>query len=93
MAPNISTPTGVLFEGDSVDNVAIPEVESFEGHPKSSSAKDIKIKIVWRNVILFAYLHAAALYGAYLMLFSASWPTVIWGKLFVFLFVMYTFCL
>lgn len=81
MAPNISTPTGVLFEDDSVDNLAIPEVESFEGHPKLVPDKDFKLKIVWRNVILFAYLHVAALYGAYLMLFSASWPTVIWAIL------------
>lgn len=81
MAPNISTPTGVLFEDDNVETLGIPEVESFEGHPKSVPNKDYKLKIVWRNVILFIYLHAAALYGAYLMLFSASWPTVIWATL------------
>lgn len=81
MAPNItSTPTGVLFEDDSIDQ-SIPAVESFEGHqPKELPGKEYKLQIVWRNVILFAYLHTAALYGAYLMITAASWPTVIWGE-------------
>jgi stearoyl-CoA desaturase (delta-9 desaturase) len=35
--------------------------------------------IVWRNVILFAYLHLAALYGALLIFTSAKIATTIFG--------------
>lgn len=42
-----------------------------------------KIQLVWRNIILFIYVHLAAVYGAYLMLtFQARLYTVIFGKLF-----------
>ncbi|XP_035224700.1 stearoyl-CoA desaturase 5-like [Stegodyphus dumicola] len=40
-----------------------------------SSRESSPVKIVWRNVILFAYLHLAALYGLYLMFVSAKWQT------------------
>ncbi|KFM62060.1 Stearoyl-CoA desaturase 5, partial [Stegodyphus mimosarum] len=39
------------------------------------SKESAPVKIVWRNVILFAYLHLAALYGLYLMFVSAKWQT------------------
>ena len=56
--------------------------------PPSSSATTgdaadndlITTQIVWRNVILFIYLHLAALYGCYLALTVAQWATVIWCK-------------
>jgi len=32
-------------------------------------------QIVWRNVVIMLYLHAAALYGVYLALTSAKWQT------------------
>jgi len=35
--------------------------------------------IVWRNVILFGYLHLAALYGVVLMFTSAKIATTIFG--------------
>lgn len=35
--------------------------------------------IVWRNVILFAYLHMAALYGVLLIFTSAKIATTIFG--------------
>lgn len=37
--------------------------------------------IVWRNVILFAYLHLAALYGILLIFTSAKVFTTIFGML------------
>jgi stearoyl-CoA desaturase (delta-9 desaturase) len=77
MAPNItSSPTGVLFEDDIVKTVAVPYVE-----PKNDAKPTEKYRrqIVWRNVILFVYLHLAAVYGAYLMLTSAKIITTIWG--------------
>jgi len=36
-------------------------------------------KIVWRNVILFSYLHLAALYGVLLIFTSAKIATTIFG--------------
>lgn len=53
--------------------------------------------IVWRNVILFAYLHVAALYGVILMFTSAKIATTIFGMVNIFhnvfnlLFIMYFF--
>ena len=61
----------------------------------SSSSDNDKVKpkhlfqkyhIVWRNVILFAYLHLAAFYGVYLMFTSAKILTSLFG-MFGFLFV------
>lgn len=58
--------------------------------------------IVWRNVILFAYLHLAALYGVLLIFTSAKMFTIIFGMLptykllliFIFLFEnVFFFCL
>jgi fatty-acid desaturase len=44
------------------------------------------IQLVWRNIVLFVYLHGAALYGMYLLLTGHIMiQTVIWGFL---LFVM-----
>ncbi|GIX90497.1 stearoyl-CoA desaturase 5 [Caerostris darwini] len=43
------------------------------------------VKIVWRNVVLFAYLHLAAIYGVYLMFTSSMWQTN------VFTFIMHLF--
>lgn len=36
--------------------------------------------LVWRNIALYIILHTSAIYGFYLMLFSGSWYTLIWGK-------------
>jgi len=78
MAPNITgSPTGVLFEDDTVETVTVPSVE-----PKNHDSKPpekYRRQIVWRNVMLFVYLHVAAVYGAYLMLTSAKIITTVWG--------------
>uniref|UniRef100_A0A069DSL6 Putative fatty acid desaturase n=1 Tax=Panstrongylus megistus TaxID=65343 RepID=A0A069DSL6_9HEMI len=47
--------------------------------------QEYKLQIVWRNVLLFAYLHLAGVYGAYLMLFHAKWLTVGWAILLYYL--------
>ncbi|CAH0558589.1 unnamed protein product [Brassicogethes aeneus] len=73
MAPNItSVPTGVLSEQD--DEVSMPEVP-----PEVSQPDNRKLELVWRNIILFAYFHAVALYGVYLMLVSAKLATTVFG--------------
>ncbi|KAL0831341.1 hypothetical protein ABMA28_002170 [Loxostege sticticalis] len=76
MAPNIKDGTdlnGVLFEDDaSTPDMALARapIQHADSHPR---------QLVWRNIILFAYLHVAALYGAYLFLFSAKWQTDIFA--------------
>ncbi|KAK4002430.1 hypothetical protein OUZ56_004258 [Daphnia magna] len=43
------------------------------------------VQIVWRNVLIFIYLHVAALYGFYLCFTAAKLPTLVWAfALFVF---------
>ncbi|CAK9795429.1 Acyl-CoA Delta-9 desaturase [Anthophora quadrimaculata] len=70
MAPNItSTPTGVLYEGETVDQGAIMD------QPKHQ----YKRRIVWRNVIIFGYLHIGALYGLYLIFTSAKLLTTLFA--------------
>lgn len=80
MPPNATSHaqiTGVLDEQD---------VETIDGGLQSGTglkqADDRKLVLVWRNIILFAYVHLAALYGAWLMITSAMWSTSIFGNLF-----------
>jgi stearoyl-CoA desaturase (delta-9 desaturase) len=84
MAPNTasSPTTGVLFETDNVEDV-IPagDLSLSNGITHTKGAYVYKRKLVWRNIALFAYLHLAALYGAYLALFSAKLFTDIWAFL------------
>ncbi|XP_049775504.1 acyl-CoA Delta-9 desaturase-like [Schistocerca cancellata] len=78
MAPNItSTPTGVPY-GNSI--LESKQMDLNEGEEKKP-APEYKRQIVWRNVLLFAYLHFAALYGAYLMFSSAKILTSIFAIL------------
>lgn len=77
MPPNATSEvTGVLNEEDAetIDGGLTVEVE------KLKRASQRRISIVWRNVILFAYLHAAAVYGGWLAMTSAKWRTLAFGK-------------
>lgn len=72
-----SEQTGVLFDCD---------VETIDGgrlidtcHLKR--ADDRKLVWVWRNIILFAMVHLAALYGGYLIFAKAKISTIIFGIL------------
>lgn len=64
--------TGVLFEQDAetIDGGLVKDIE------KLKKAEKRKLKLVWRNIIAFGYLHAAALYRAYLIFTSAKWQTI-----------------
>jgi stearoyl-CoA desaturase (delta-9 desaturase) len=73
MAPNISFPTGVLHETDD-------EISAIDTPAEVTKPDDRKLKLVWRNIILFAYLHLAALYGLWLMFTSAKLATSAYGK-------------
>ncbi|XP_074647048.1 stearoyl-CoA desaturase 5-like [Tubulanus polymorphus] len=41
-------------------------------------------KIVWRNVILFTYLHISAIFGIYYAIFHAKWRTLFFAGVFYF---------
>lgn len=80
MAPNVTTtPSSREFEDEAALDPLIPSIEKFDGYPKELPGKEYEMQLVWRNILLFVYLHAASVYGAYLMLMSASWPTVFFG--------------
>ena len=77
MPPNATSDvTGVLNEADAetidgglhIDNV------------KLKKAEERRLKLVWRNIIAFAYLHLAALYGIWLIFTSAKWQTIVFSK-------------
>lgn len=66
--------SGVLDEHDAetVDGGLEKRQEGYAGRRK--------IRLVWRNIILFAYLHMAAVYGLWLMVTSAQWKTAFFGE-------------
>lgn len=47
---------------------------------KVKQPSEYKLQIVWRNVILFVFLHAGAVYGCKLMFCDAKWQTGVFGK-------------
>lgn len=75
-ATNIVECTGVLNENDAetVDGGLDKNIIELK------HAEKRELALVWRNIILFAYVHAAALYGAWLVLSSAKLYTTIFGK-------------
>nr|ABX71627.1 acyl-CoA-delta9-desaturase [Lampronia capitella] len=73
MPPNVTEANGVLFEND----VQTPDM-GLEVAPVQK-ADERKIQLVWRNIIAFACLHLAAVYGAYLFFTSAIWQTDIFA--------------
>ncbi|KAF5302715.1 hypothetical protein FQR65_LT08457 [Abscondita terminalis] len=74
MAPNISAPTGVLHETDEEITTTVQHISQ-----ETKKPDEYKLRLVWRNIFLFAYLHALALYGFYLMFTSAKILTSLWG--------------
>lgn len=80
MAPNItSAPTGVISETESNGNVKTHQMTN--GHSKGQ--QEYKLQIVWRNVAIFVFLHAGALYGLYLAITSAKLVTTIFGNIII----------
>lgn len=89
MPPNATTTnecTGVLNEADAetIDGGLVKDITVLK------KAEKRKLILVWRNIILFAYLHMAAVYGLYLMIFSAKWSTGFFGE-FLFFFSQINF--
>lgn len=71
---NILGISGVLDENDAetVDGGLQKRQEGYAGRRK--------VKLVWRNIILFVALHVGAVYGLWLLLTAAQWKTVVFGK-------------
>ena len=58
----------------------VPDLEPIT-EIKKSEKDNYKLQIVWRNVILMAALHGAAILGVYLMFTKAMWQTNVAGRL------------
>ncbi|XP_049868594.1 acyl-CoA Delta-9 desaturase-like [Pectinophora gossypiella] len=71
--PPQGQPSFVLFESDAVAEDKVPDVAP------SAEAEKRKLRIVWRNVIIFAALHLGGVYGAFLFLAKAKWATSIFA--------------
>lgn len=82
MAPK-SGPEGdaatTYMDGD-VDSDALNQVSQASAIPAEDKAKPPSRRIVWRNVVLYTFLHVGALYGFYVALAHAKWTTLLWGK-------------
>lgn len=78
--------TDKMFDAEVVrDDCDLVVEEETTSQTTGSSVSETKepappMKIVWRNVILFAYLHLASVYGAYLMFTSSMWQTNAFGE-------------
>lgn len=60
---------------DNKDDIKLKPIE-----PEIIKKQYFKTPLVWRNIIAFAYLHTAALYGLYLCIFEARGLTVAFGE-------------
>lgn len=70
MAPNI-TKTEIVLECRNNETSSYHE------------EKDVpprEYKLVWRNIILYIFLHLSALYGFWIMFTSGKILTSVWGK-------------
>lgn len=80
MAPNATSTTaectGVLNETDAetIDGGLVKDITPLK------KAEQRKMKLVWRNILAFAYVHIAAIYGLWLMFTSAKLVTGAFGK-------------
>jgi len=74
MPPNVvdvdCVPTGPLNNDDKFTVEVGANMGSVPTNPPGRT-------LVWRNILLFVYLHVASLYGAYLTFTSAMWKTVV----------------
>ena len=57
-----------------------PQPEEKQEDSNKDPSKEYRLEIVWRNVMVFVYLHVAAVYGFYLLLTAAKWSTVAWSN-------------
>ncbi|EFA12799.1 acyl-CoA Delta(11) desaturase-like isoform X1 [Tribolium castaneum] len=90
MAPNLlGNSTLFLAETNSAEPIQIiskPGLQDVLPQVKPqissrSSVSQYRWQIVWRNVLIFIYLHIAGIYGLYYAIAQAQWKTLLWGYL------------
>jgi hypothetical protein len=86
MAPNQLGNSLFLSETNSADPVQIiskpgvqQELPQIKPYIRSTKPQ-YRLQIVWRNILIFAYLHGAAFYGIYYMFTLMQWRTFVWGE-------------
>ncbi|XP_043273753.1 acyl-CoA Delta-9 desaturase-like isoform X2 [Venturia canescens] len=73
MAPNVtSVPTGVLYENETLEGP-----ESLQSSESTKTKTEYRRRLVWVNIVIFTFLHIAAVYGAYLTFTSAKLYTTL----------------
>ncbi|XP_011878877.1 PREDICTED: acyl-CoA Delta(11) desaturase-like [Vollenhovia emeryi] len=92
MAPNLFGNSATLFLEASQQNVSqnksVAEkivTQQLSTQKIQNSQPKYKWKIVWRNVIVFAYLHLGAVYGLYILITAAKFYTILWSVIVVLL--------
>jgi len=80
-APNSGNLTGhdttdidIADPCDKVEDEYSKETEKVDSSD-TATKEEVPLQIVWRNVVLFAYLHLAAFYAVYPIFTSAKWQT------------------
>jgi hypothetical protein len=82
MAPNQLGNSLFLSETNSAEPVQIiskqelPQIKSYVRSPKPQ----YRWQIVWRNVLIFTYLHVTAIFGIYYTFTLMQWRTFLWGE-------------
>lgn len=86
MAPNLddkntaywqestAAPVQIISKAAPLSQVVQPVAQEAKAVP------EYRWQIVWRNVAIFIYLHVAAIYGLYLGITRAQWPTFFFSK-------------
>ncbi|CAH1381448.1 hypothetical protein MTP99_005385 [Tenebrio molitor] len=87
MAPNQLGNSLFLSETNSADPVQIiskpgvqQELPQIKPHVRTTKPQ-YRLQIVWRNVLIFSYLHIAGIYGIYYMFTLMQWRTLLWAYL------------
>lgn len=77
MPPNISSASNPFVKDKSTLNNILP-VSKNDGN--DSTTKGETLELVWVLIIFIGILHVASIFGIYLMLFSATLLTSVYGK-------------
>jgi stearoyl-CoA desaturase (delta-9 desaturase) len=68
------------MESNNDQESALGKIDTIGRLAVSEAGKQPPVVIVWRNVLVFIYLHLAALYGLYLCFTDVTWATLVWCK-------------
>jgi hypothetical protein len=82
MPPNQLGNSLFLSETNSAEPVQIiskQELPQSKSYVRSTKPQ-YRWQIVWRNVLIFIYLHVTAIFGIYYMFTLMQWRTFVWGE-------------